>query len=179
VVCVEALPSYTTLVVLAGGADVSGSSSTAGCPETVREVEAAQADEPGPDEAAHREIAECDARLRQHRKALEADADPVLVTSWVSETQARRAVAEARPRRPGVRRRLTRDEITSLVTALGDVMRVLRDADPADKAEIYSRGGSALVLVTRGGLFWCGVPRRVQPAQSAFSSAMPSLSDER
>jgi hypothetical protein len=44
-------------------------------------------------------------------------------------------------RRPAGRRRLTCDEITSLVTALDDVMRVLRDADPADKAEVYSRLG--------------------------------------
>jgi hypothetical protein len=60
------------------------------------------------------------------------------------ETRARRAVAEARIRKPGGRRRLTRDEITSPVTALGDVMRVLRDADPADKAEVYSRLGLTL-----------------------------------
>ncbi len=70
--------------------------------------------------------------------ALEAGADPVLVTSWMSEIQARRTVAEARTGNPGGRRRLTRDEITSIVTALGDVMR---DADPADKAEVYSRLG--------------------------------------
>ena len=53
-------------------------------------------------------------------------------------------VEAPRLRKPGGRRRLTRDEITSLVTALGDVMRVLRDADPADKAEVYSRPGLTL-----------------------------------
>jgi hypothetical protein len=74
---------------------------------TVRELEAAQADEPKPDDAAQREIAECDAKLRQHRAALEAGADPVLVTSWVNETQAKRAAAEARLRRPNGRRRMT------------------------------------------------------------------------
>jgi site-specific DNA recombinase len=110
----------------------------------VRDLEAAQGDEPRPDDAAQREIAECDAKLRQHRAALEAGADPVLVTSWMNETQARRAVAEARLRKPAARRRMTRDEITSLVTALGDVMRVLRGADPADKAEVYSRLGLTL-----------------------------------
>ena len=61
---------------------------------TVRELEAAQADEPKTDEAAQREIAECDAKLRQHRAALEAGADPVLVTSWMNETQAKRAAAK-------------------------------------------------------------------------------------
>ena len=111
---------------------------------TVRELEAAQADEPKPDESAQREIAECDAKLRQHRAALEAGADPVLVTSWMNEVQAKRATAEARLRKPAGRRRMTRDEITSLVKALGDVMRVIKDADPADKAEIYSQLGLTL-----------------------------------
>ena len=60
----------------------------------MRELEAAQADEPKTDEAAQREIAECDAKLRQHRAALEAGADPVLVTSWMNETQAKRAAAK-------------------------------------------------------------------------------------
>jgi hypothetical protein len=46
---------------------------------TVREFEAAQGEEPKPDEDAQREIAECHAKLRQHRAALEAGADPVLV----------------------------------------------------------------------------------------------------
>ena len=37
-----------------------------------------------------------------------------------------------------------REEITSLVTALGDLIQVLRDADPADKAEVYSQLGLTL-----------------------------------
>ncbi|WP_121160986.1 hypothetical protein [Micromonospora pisi] len=32
---------------------------------------------------------------------------------------------------------MSRTEITSLVQALGDIVTVLRDADPADKAEVY------------------------------------------
>lgn len=100
---------------------------------TARELEAAQPDEPRTDEAAQREIAECDAKLRQHRAALEAGADPALITTWMKETQAKRALAEARLQKPGGRRHMTRDEITNLVTALGDMMQVLKDADPADK----------------------------------------------
>ena len=52
----------------------------------VREFEAAHPDEPELDEGAQQEIAGCDAKLRQHRAALEAGADPVLVTSWMKET---------------------------------------------------------------------------------------------
>jgi site-specific DNA recombinase len=47
----------------------------------VREFQAARPDEPKPDEGARQEIADCDAKLCQHRAALEAGADPVLVTS--------------------------------------------------------------------------------------------------
>jgi site-specific DNA recombinase len=39
---------------------------------------------------------------------------------------------------------MTREEITSSVTALGDLIQVLRDADPADKAEVYSQLGLTL-----------------------------------
>ena len=39
---------------------------------------------------------------------------------------------------------MTAAEITSLVTAPGELMRVLQDADPADKAEVYSRLGLTL-----------------------------------
>jgi site-specific DNA recombinase len=111
----------------------------------VREYEATRPDEPKPDESAQQEIAECEAKLRQHRAALEAGADPVLVTSWMKETQARRALAEARLSKPAAqRRRMTQEEITALVAEIGEIMQALRDADPADKAEVYSRLGLTL-----------------------------------
>lgn len=110
----------------------------------VRKYEAARP-EPKPDEDAQQEIANCDAKLRQHRAALEAGADPVLVTSWMKETQARRALAEARLKKPAERRRrMTEEEITSLITEVGVIMRALKEADPADKAQVYSRLGVTL-----------------------------------
>jgi hypothetical protein len=39
---------------------------------------------------------------------------------------------------------MTGEQIASVVTALGDILTVLRDADPADKAEIYSQVGLRL-----------------------------------
>jgi site-specific DNA recombinase len=109
----------------------------------VREFEAARS-EPKPDEGAQQELADCDAKLRQHRAALEAGADPVLITSWMKETQARRALAEARLKTPAARRRMTQEEITSLVTEVGGIMQALNEADPADKAEVYGRLGLTL-----------------------------------
>jgi len=68
-------------------------------------------------------IADCDASLRQHWAALEAVASPEILTTWINETQAKRAGAEARLRHQSTgRRSMTREEITNLVNALGDLM---------------------------------------------------------
>ena len=108
----------------------------------VREFEAAHPGDPEPDQEdqeAQQEITECDAKLRQHGAALEAGADPVLVTSWMKETQARFALAEARLKKPVRRRRMTQEEIMNLVAELGGLMQALKGADSVDKAEIYRR----------------------------------------
>ncbi|MEU8370043.1 hypothetical protein [Micromonospora tulbaghiae] len=39
---------------------------------------------------------------------------------------------------------MSQGEITTLVTALGDIATVLRNADPADKAEVYRQLGLRL-----------------------------------
>jgi site-specific DNA recombinase len=44
---------------------------------------------------ARRQVAECDRKLARHRAALEAGADPAVVTAWIREVQAARAEAEA------------------------------------------------------------------------------------
>jgi hypothetical protein len=36
---------------------------------------------------------------------------------------------------------MTRDELTAIVAALGDLVQVIRDADPADKADLYAQLG--------------------------------------
>jgi site-specific DNA recombinase len=40
--------------------------------------------------------------------------------------------------------RVTEEEIMNLVTELGGIMQALKDADPADKAEMYRRIGLTL-----------------------------------
>ncbi|WP_406071122.1 hypothetical protein [Micromonospora sp. NBC_01638] len=44
---------------------------------------------------------------------------------------------------------MSRTEIASLVTAVGDIAAVLRDADPADKAEVYRQLGLRYVFSLR------------------------------
>ncbi|MFI1203418.1 recombinase family protein [Streptomyces sp. NPDC020883] len=91
-------------------------------------------------EAARAVIADCDAKLAPHRAALEAGADPTVITQWIAETQATRARAEAdlRTATHGSQpRRMTRDEIARLIRSISDLAAAIRQADPEDKAEIY------------------------------------------
>ncbi|MEW2592664.1 hypothetical protein AB0893_19855 [Micromonospora aurantiaca] len=90
-------------------------------------------------------INECDAKLERYRAALDAGADPA-VTAWIAQTHAERARAEAdlRTIASTTPRRMSRGEIRALVTALGDITTVLRDAGPADKAEVYRQLGLRL-----------------------------------
>lgn len=62
----------------------------------------------------------------------------------MAEVQAQRIVAEARLRQGSGRQRMTAEEITGVVASLWDLMSVLPNADPADKAQIYSHLGLAL-----------------------------------
>ncbi|MBQ0894896.1 hypothetical protein KBX37_17620 [Micromonospora sp. U56] len=84
--------------------------------------------------------------MERYRVALDAGADPAVVTGWIAQTQAERARAEAdlRANAGTTPRRMSRAEITTLVTALGDITTVLRDADSADKAEVYRQLGLRL-----------------------------------
>ena len=107
-------------------------------PPTVWELQQAQ-DGGGnaASEQARCEIADCDAKRRAHRTALEAGADPTIVAGWMAEVQALRTVAEARLRQGSGRRRMTAEEITRVVSSLWDMMSVLAAADPADKVQVY------------------------------------------
>jgi site-specific DNA recombinase len=115
-------------------------------PRTARELEEAQdaAVIDAAVEQARREIADCDAKLRQHRAALEAGADPAIVTGWMAETQARRTAAETRMRPGPQRQRISREEIIRRLTAMRDVTNALTGAAPADKVTMYGQLGLSL-----------------------------------
>lgn len=115
---------------------------------TLDTLEASQPEPGATTDPTKKTITACDRKLARHRAALEAGADPVVVTEWIRETQAERAAAEAALNRTEAEtttgRRLTRKEINDLVKALGGILKVLRAADPADKAEIYQQLGVQL-----------------------------------
>jgi site-specific DNA recombinase len=91
-------------------------------------------------------LTECNTKLARHRAALEAGADPKIVTGWIAEVEAERRHALAVFNQPTLRsvHRMTRDQISDLVTRLGDIIGVLREADPADRAEVYHELGLRL-----------------------------------
>ncbi len=95
------------------------------------------------DDAAAR-VADCDRKLAGYRAALDAGGDPATISRWITETTAERSRYTARARPAAPQARMTRDQIAGVVTALGDILAVLRDADPADKAEIYTQLGLRL-----------------------------------
>jgi len=95
-------------------------------------------------------VAECDRKIARYREALDAGADPVVVAGWIAEVQARRAEAEAQLHQSQqTTGRLSRDQIRSLVEAIGSIRGVLARAEPADKAEVYKQLGLRLTYQPR------------------------------
>jgi site-specific DNA recombinase len=115
---------------------------------TIDELTAAATGLPGPppEDEINVKIAECGRKLAQYRAALDAGAEPVSVARWITETQAELAKYEALKRAapPQASPSMNREEISSVVSALSDLLAVLRAADPADKADIYSQLGLRL-----------------------------------
>ena len=76
---------------------LAGKFSPRALPQTVRELQDAQdaGGEHAATEQARRDIADCDAKLRAHRAALEAGAYPAIVAGWMAEVQG---PAQAHPR---------------------------------------------------------------------------------
>jgi hypothetical protein len=95
-------------------------------------------------EAARARIAEYDAEISQYRESLKAGGDPAVVGPWIAETQAKKVAAQAEIRAATGQRRMTPDDLAAIVAALGDLVPVVHDADPADKAEIYTQLGLTL-----------------------------------
>ncbi|WP_433797623.1 hypothetical protein [Actinoplanes sp. CA-252034] len=88
------------------------------------------------------DIADADSKISRYRATLDAGGDPELIADWIRETtaikkaaQSRLGLTEAPPQR------MTAHQIDTIAEAFNDLFRLLRDADPRDKAELYSRIG--------------------------------------
>ena len=96
---------------------------------------------------ARAQLAECEIKPTRHKAALEAGADPTIVTRWIAEVAVERRSILAvlnRTQPQQTRQHLTREQIDDLVAALGDIVNVLREADPTDRAEVYRQLGLRL-----------------------------------
>jgi site-specific DNA recombinase len=116
--------------------------------DTIRELAAAHHPtpaEPGPaalagDTAAV--IAGCDAKLARYQAALDAGADPATIAAWTRTVTGQRAAALARATTQlpaSTAAPLTEPAIQQIIGALGDIRRVIQNADPASKARIYQQ----------------------------------------
>ena len=109
--------------------------------------QAAQLQDPGTlarAEAARVRIGEYYAEIGRYRESLKSGVDPAVVAPWIAETQAKKVAAQAEIRAATGQRQMAPDDIAAIVAALGDLARVVRDAESADKAEIYAHLGLTL-----------------------------------
>ena len=102
-------------------------------------------DAPGEIKGLRRTIADADAKISRYRATIDAGGDPALIAGWISEAtgikkaaQARLGLTEAPPQR------LSDDQLDAIADAFNDLFRLLRGADPRDRAELYSRIGLRL-----------------------------------
>jgi len=89
-------------------------------------------------EAARKALTDCDARLVKYRSALEAGADPAVVTGWIAEVQADRLAAERELASTTVAQPLSTAEIRALVTSQRKVLKSLARATTDQRARIYA-----------------------------------------
>jgi site-specific DNA recombinase len=85
-------------------------------------------------EAARQKIADCDRRLANYRKTIDAGGPSATIASWMAEVEAERLAAERELGRTVSKEPLTPSQIKAMVTSLKDNMRLLTQADPATKA---------------------------------------------
>jgi site-specific DNA recombinase len=114
--------------------------------ETLRALAAARStpDNAATDDDISSKIAECDRKLAQYRAILDAGTNSGTVAAWIAEIEAEKASYALSARRPEPPRRMTEREINAIVEKFADIARVLTDADPDDKAEIFSKLGLKL-----------------------------------
>jgi site-specific DNA recombinase len=89
--------------------------------------------------AARERISTCDDQIAGYRASIDAGGDPAVIGPWIAETQAKKVAAQAEIRAAGGRHRMSRAEIEAVVTALGELARLVQHAETADRTEIYAK----------------------------------------
>ena len=92
-------------------------------------------------QAARLKIADCDKRLSNCRRLLDADGDPAVVAAWIAEVQGERQRAERELGGAVPQEQLTVEQVRRLVLSLRDIAKALAKADPNLKAQLYEELG--------------------------------------
>jgi len=95
-------------------------------------------------EAARRKLHDCEARLTKYRATLDAGGDPDVVAEWIRQVQGERLAAERELARVSPATPLTKAEVRKLVKGARHMTKVLAQADPELKAQVYADLGIRL-----------------------------------
>ena len=96
--------------------------------------------------ALRRQIEDCDRRLAQYRRTLDAGADPTTIATWMADVQRERRALELQLGQHVPGEELTTEQVRLLVAALKDIVQVLGSASRDDKAELYATLGIDLTF---------------------------------
>ncbi|MEU8108407.1 recombinase family protein [Nonomuraea muscovyensis] len=129
--------------------EVDGWLGTAFGPDRLERTIAAMAEQAiDPSEAAlidlRKRLTHCDRKLSQYRSALNAGGDPIEISSWINETKSERARLEGELKALPTAQRISVAEIRAMIEEVGDLVRLVSEADPDDKAELYTQLGLKL-----------------------------------
>jgi site-specific DNA recombinase len=84
-----------------------------------------------------RSIGQCDAKIARYRAAIDAGGDIEEIAQWINAAKAQRLQAQALIRETATPARMTREDIKIIVERCSSMADVIRQAQPADKAEMY------------------------------------------
>ena len=91
-----------------------------------------------------RAIADCDRKLANYRALLDHEDAVTVAASWIADTQRERRNLERQLGDDVPGDQLAREQVKALVDALTDIVEVLAQAEPQDKAELYAQLGISL-----------------------------------
>ena len=89
-------------------------------------------------------IEECDQKLARYRAALDAGGALDSVIAWIADTERQRRRLATQLDDPPPGGKLSSSQVRVLIGAMRDIIDVLADAEPADKAELYAELGVKL-----------------------------------
>ncbi|MEV0827984.1 recombinase family protein [Nonomuraea rubra] len=89
-------------------------------------------------------LSTCDRTLGQCRSALDVRGDPIEIFSWINETKTEGACLKQELNDIPATQPVSGGEIRSMIEEVGDVVRLVGEAEPAAKAELYMRLGLKL-----------------------------------